>query len=326
MHRFLSRALRTQFPLPITLAVFALACQGLSPLLQAAPQRRQAGGAGQTLPQPARDEALRRSYVVQLAAFRVGERAETYADELGAKGYNARVSQGSEWNRVVIGPYAERTAAEVALSSLSHEGIEAIVRFAYAEDIVAVPSPSDAGPALSAPPAAAVRASVARWEAPTPSPRAEPQRARLQPQGEQPLESRWTTPHFDPVLPADLLTVESVKPPSEPPRSSPRDLIAANAPLSATEPGGPGVERRGAIRALGIAVLHASGRALLRASSENDVAVQVTDEAGSPVEGAVLTFSLPSDNLAAGTANGPSEMKTWTVPPSMKTLRSSMPS
>jgi cell division protein FtsN len=65
-------------------------------------------------------------YMMQCGAFRTADQASSLQSRIAVQGQSARISEGSNtsgtWHRVVLGPYANRPAAEQALSRLKGAG------------------------------------------------------------------------------------------------------------------------------------------------------------------------------------------------------------
>ncbi len=66
--------------------------------------------------------------LVQVGAFRSGEKAARLTHELRQEGYAANTIEGSDYDRVVVGPFASRTEAANARSQLDQQGYEGYLR------------------------------------------------------------------------------------------------------------------------------------------------------------------------------------------------------
>lgn len=67
-------------------------------------------------------------YHLQVAALRVRKDADLLAGKLKGMGYPAGVRADSEWNRVVVGPFASAEAAKGYRGRLKNDGFDTLVR------------------------------------------------------------------------------------------------------------------------------------------------------------------------------------------------------
>ena len=81
-----------------------------------------------TTPLPGSTVAPGRGLVVQLGAFRSYEKSARFTDQLRQAGYAARTVHGSDYNRVVVGPFPTRTDAAAAQWQLDQQGYRGYVR------------------------------------------------------------------------------------------------------------------------------------------------------------------------------------------------------
>lgn len=75
---------------------------------------------------PAAQEKTQR-FMVQCGSFRGSEQAESVRAKLAFDGFEGRITSSDGWNRVVIGPYNNRAAAESTLSRLKSSGISGCI-------------------------------------------------------------------------------------------------------------------------------------------------------------------------------------------------------
>ncbi len=81
-----------------------------------------------TTPLPGSTVAPGRGLVVQLGAFRSYEKSARFTDQLRQAGYAARTVHGSDYNRVVVGPFPTLIGAAAAQSQLDRQGHRGYVR------------------------------------------------------------------------------------------------------------------------------------------------------------------------------------------------------
>lgn len=75
----------------------------------------------ETKPKEAEKEKAQR-WMVQCGSFKGTDQAESVRAQLAFEGFESRITSGGGWNRVVIGPYASRAAADSALKGLRGSG------------------------------------------------------------------------------------------------------------------------------------------------------------------------------------------------------------
>lgn len=66
-------------------------------------------------------------WVVQCGSFRATDQAESVRAQLAFEGIESRVTTGGGWNRVVLGPYSSRTAADKTLARLKGIGMSSCI-------------------------------------------------------------------------------------------------------------------------------------------------------------------------------------------------------
>jgi len=66
-------------------------------------------------------------FIVQCGSFRGTEQAESVRAKLAFEGFESRVTSSGGWNRVVIGPYNNRSGADGTLSRLKGSGISSCI-------------------------------------------------------------------------------------------------------------------------------------------------------------------------------------------------------
>lgn len=72
-------------------------------------------------PKEAEKEKSQR-WMVQCGSFKGTDQAESIRAQLAFEGFESRITTGGGWNRVVIGPYNSRSAADSTLKSLRGSG------------------------------------------------------------------------------------------------------------------------------------------------------------------------------------------------------------
>nr|WP_239553279.1 cell division protein FtsN [Pantoea coffeiphila] len=75
----------------------------------------------ETKPKEAEKEKQQR-WMVQCGSFKGTDQAESVRAALAFEGFESRITTGGGWNRVVIGPYGNRAAADSALKNLRGSG------------------------------------------------------------------------------------------------------------------------------------------------------------------------------------------------------------
>lgn len=78
------------------------------------------------------DNAKEGEYVVRAGSYVNPDNAQKYADELADKGYSTEIRtvtvKGKKYHRVLVGPYTDKSEAEVVRDDLVQSGFEASVR------------------------------------------------------------------------------------------------------------------------------------------------------------------------------------------------------
>jgi len=69
-------------------------------------------------------------FMVQCGSFKGTEQAESQRAKLAFEGFEGRITTGGGWNRVVIGPYNNRSGADGTLSRLKNAGISGCIPLA----------------------------------------------------------------------------------------------------------------------------------------------------------------------------------------------------
>jgi cell division protein FtsN len=68
--------------------------------------------------------------MVQCGSFHGTEQAESQRAKLAFEGFEGRITTGGGWNRVVIGPYNNRSGADSTLARLKNAGISGCIPLA----------------------------------------------------------------------------------------------------------------------------------------------------------------------------------------------------
>lgn len=68
-------------------------------------------------------QAKNQRWTIQCGSFRTTEQAESVKVKLAFSGFESRISTGGGWNRVVMGPYANRDSADKTLQRLKNAGM-----------------------------------------------------------------------------------------------------------------------------------------------------------------------------------------------------------
>ncbi|WP_312241945.1 cell division protein FtsN, partial [Pantoea sp.] len=71
---------------------------------------------------PAEKAAPSQRWMVQCGSFKGSEQAESVRAALAFEGFESRITSGGGWNRVVIGPYKDRSSADSTLKRLRGSG------------------------------------------------------------------------------------------------------------------------------------------------------------------------------------------------------------
>ncbi|WON76849.1 cell division protein FtsN [Serratia sp. UGAL515B_01] len=84
-------------------------------------------------PEIAKQEAKpeqKQKWMVQCGSFRATEQAESVRAQLAFGGIESRITSSGGWNRVMLGPYNSRTAADKALAHLKGNGMSSCIPLA----------------------------------------------------------------------------------------------------------------------------------------------------------------------------------------------------
>jgi cell division protein FtsN len=76
-------------------------------------------------PKPEKEKSQR--WMVQCGSFRATDQAESVRARLAFEGIESRITSGGGWNRVVLGPYSNRAAADKTLSRLKGVGMSSCI-------------------------------------------------------------------------------------------------------------------------------------------------------------------------------------------------------
>lgn len=69
----------------------------------------------------------KQKWMVQCGSFRATDQAESVRAQLAFEGIESRITAGGGWNRVVLGPYSSRAAADKALARLKGTGMTSCI-------------------------------------------------------------------------------------------------------------------------------------------------------------------------------------------------------
>ncbi|TQI77887.1 cell division protein FtsN [Serratia fonticola] len=69
----------------------------------------------------------KQKWMVQCGSFRATDQAESVRAQLAFEGIESRITTGGGWNRVVLGPYSTRAAADKALARLKGIGMSSCI-------------------------------------------------------------------------------------------------------------------------------------------------------------------------------------------------------
>ncbi|WP_050300713.1 cell division protein FtsN [Yersinia frederiksenii] len=75
-----------------------------------------------TPPKPEKEKEKAQRWMVQCGSFKAVDQAESIRAQLAFEGIESRVTAGGGWNRVVLGPYSTKAAADTALQRLKGAG------------------------------------------------------------------------------------------------------------------------------------------------------------------------------------------------------------
>ncbi len=92
-------------------------------------QQQQPAAITQVAPEKPKDKPTQH-FMVQCGSFKGTEQAESQRAKLAFEGFEGRITTGGGWNRVVIGPYNNRSGADGTLSRLKSAGISGCIPLA----------------------------------------------------------------------------------------------------------------------------------------------------------------------------------------------------
>lgn len=75
-----------------------------------------------TPPKPEKEKEKAQRWMVQCGSFKAADQAESIRAQLAFEGIESRITAGGGWNRVVLGPYSTKAAADKALQRLKGAG------------------------------------------------------------------------------------------------------------------------------------------------------------------------------------------------------------
>ncbi|WP_145491450.1 cell division protein FtsN [Yersinia rohdei] len=75
-----------------------------------------------TPPKPEKEKEKSQRWMVQCGSFKAIDQAESIRAQLAFGGIESRITSGGGWNRVVLGPYSTKAAADNALQRLKSAG------------------------------------------------------------------------------------------------------------------------------------------------------------------------------------------------------------
>ncbi|CFR22898.1 cell division protein FtsN [Yersinia kristensenii] len=73
-------------------------------------------------PKPEKEKEKAQRWMVQCGSFKAADQAESIRAQLAFEGIESRITAGGGWNRVVLGPYSTKAAADKALQRLKGAG------------------------------------------------------------------------------------------------------------------------------------------------------------------------------------------------------------
>lgn len=98
------------------------------------PQQQQPAAITQVTPEKPKDKPKEQEktqrFMVQCGSFKGTDQAESQRAKLAFEGFEGRITTGGGWNRVVIGPYNNRSGADSTLSRLKNAGISGCIPLA----------------------------------------------------------------------------------------------------------------------------------------------------------------------------------------------------
>ncbi len=83
-----------------------------------------------TPPKPEKEKEKAQRWMVQCGSFKAVDQAESIRAQLAFEGIESRITAGGGWNRVVLGPYNSKAAADIALQRLKGAGQSACIPLA----------------------------------------------------------------------------------------------------------------------------------------------------------------------------------------------------
>lgn len=75
-----------------------------------------------TPPKVEKEKEKTQRWMVQCGSFKAVDQAESIRAQLAFAGIESRITSGGGWNRVVLGPYNSKAAADKALQRLQGAG------------------------------------------------------------------------------------------------------------------------------------------------------------------------------------------------------------
>lgn len=94
------------------------------------PKAQQPAAITQAAPEKPKEQEKTQRFMVQCGSFKGSEQAESQRAKLAFEGFEGRITTGGGWNRVVIGPYNNRSGADSTLSRLNSAGISGCIPLA----------------------------------------------------------------------------------------------------------------------------------------------------------------------------------------------------
>ncbi|MCR8999413.1 cell division protein FtsN [Rahnella perminowiae] len=94
------------------------------------PKPQQPAAITQAEPEKPKAQEKTQRFMVQCGSFKGTEQAESQRAKLAFEGFEGRITTGGGWNRVVIGPYNNRSGADSTLSRLKSAGISGCIPLA----------------------------------------------------------------------------------------------------------------------------------------------------------------------------------------------------
>jgi len=94
------------------------------------PKTQQPAAITQVAPEKPKEQEKTQRFMVQCCSFHGTEQAESQRAKLAFEGFEGRITTGGGWNRVVIGPYNNRSGADSTLARLKNAGISGCIPLA----------------------------------------------------------------------------------------------------------------------------------------------------------------------------------------------------